>query len=270
MNFYKRFIGDYHRDTGHLSMIEHGAYALLLDHFYASEKPLPIDVQRLYRLTMAVSDEDRSAVDYVLECFWRKTVAGWVNLRALQEIENARKFSADQKARADKRWSGDRPGNAETIPDHMPDEYPNDASHSHSQTPQPKPKPKPQPQPDSDDSAHLPARPDEKLDFELFKAVYPKRSGAQPWARAVKAANARVKEGATFIAMIEGAARYAEFCDAADKTGTEFVMQAATFLGPEQHFLEPWETASARTPANFRNAEAAQRLLDSRKEPRND
>ena len=60
MNFYKRFIGDYQRDTGHLSMIEHGAYALLLDHFYASEKPLPIEPQRLHRLTMATPSGERA------------------------------------------------------------------------------------------------------------------------------------------------------------------------------------------------------------------
>ena len=83
MIFYKRFIGDYKRDTGHLSMIEHGAYGLLLDYFYASEKPLPIYGQRLYRLTMAASDGERAAVDYVLESFWRETGDGWINSRAL-------------------------------------------------------------------------------------------------------------------------------------------------------------------------------------------
>ena len=79
------------------------------------------------------------------------------------------------------------------------------------------------------------------LDFEWFKAVYPKRSGSQPWMRAVKAANARIKEGATFDAMVEGAYRYAAYCEAIDNTGTQYVMQAATFLGPEQHFLEAWD-----------------------------
>ena len=36
MIFYKRYLGDYQRDTGHLSMLEHGAYTLLLDAFYAT------------------------------------------------------------------------------------------------------------------------------------------------------------------------------------------------------------------------------------------
>ena len=41
MNFYKRFIGDYQRDTAHLAMLEHGAYTALLDAYHATEKPLP-------------------------------------------------------------------------------------------------------------------------------------------------------------------------------------------------------------------------------------
>ena len=74
--------------------------------------------------------------------------------------------------------------------------------------------------------------PSNYFDFRIFKAAYPERSGRQLWPAAIRAANARLKEGATFQAMIEGAARYAAHCDALDETGTQYVMQAATFLGP--------------------------------------
>jgi hypothetical protein len=37
-----------------------------------------------------------------------------------------------------------------------------------------------------------------------------------------------------------GAQRYAAFCDATNKTGTEFVMQAATFFGPDKHYENDW------------------------------
>lgn len=83
-------------------------------------------------------------------------------------------------------------------------------------------------------------------DFEEFKAAYPKRQGSQPWTRAMKAANARIRAGHSFDEMIEGAQRYAAFCDATDKTGTEYVMQAATFLGPERHFINPWTIPQER------------------------
>ena len=37
--WYPHYPGDYGRDTGHLSLIEHGAYRLLLDHCYMTAKP---------------------------------------------------------------------------------------------------------------------------------------------------------------------------------------------------------------------------------------
>ena len=211
MMFYKRFIGDYRKKTARLTPLEHGVYGLLLDEYYATEGPLPLDAGELANIVGARTNADNAAIQKVLDRYFTKTNAGWVNDRGLEEMDSARKFSAEQKARIEKRWNGKGSGNTETVPD----EYRSDT--------------------------RLPTRPDEKLDFEPFKAVYPQRSGAQPWAKAVKAANARIKEGAHFSAMVDGARRYAAFCEAADKAGTEYVMQAATFLGPEQHFLEAWD-----------------------------
>ena len=59
MNFYKHYIGDYQRDTGHLSLAEHGAYRLMLDAFYATGKPLPADKKALYRLLRAATAVER-------------------------------------------------------------------------------------------------------------------------------------------------------------------------------------------------------------------
>ena len=53
-------------------------------------------------------------------------------------------------------------------------------------------------EPESDPAIRLSARSDvDGANFSVFKAAYPKRGGTQLWARAVKAAKARVKEGAT-------------------------------------------------------------------------
>ena len=121
------------------------------------------------------------------------------------------------------------------------------------------------------DSARQAARPDIDpgcpFDFELFRSFYPKRGGSQPWKKAVKAANARIKEGAQFSDMIEGARRYAEYCDKDGATGTKYVMQAATFLGPEEHYLAAWTPPFSKAESvNARNAKAAQEFLDSREE----
>jgi hypothetical protein len=73
-----------------------------------------------------------------------------------------------------------------------------------------------------------------------FKLAYPERAGDQGWRKAVKSAHARIAEGHTTAEFIEGAKRYSAFCQSTGKTGTEYVKQAATFLGPDKPFLQPW------------------------------
>lgn len=91
MNFYKHYIGDYQRDTGHLSLAEHGAYRLMLDAFYATGKPLPSDKKALYRLLRAATGIERRAIDIVSSQFWEMTSAGLINRRAALEIDKAAK-----------------------------------------------------------------------------------------------------------------------------------------------------------------------------------
>lgn len=84
--------------------------------------------------------------------------------------------------------------------------------------------------------------------FLDFKLAYPERHGDQGWRKALRAANARMAEGHTPQEFIGGAQRYAAFCAATGKTGTEFVKQAATFLGPDKAFLLPWEIPASAMP----------------------
>ncbi|WP_082889538.1 helix-turn-helix domain-containing protein [Methylomonas koyamae] len=81
---------------------------------------------------------------------------------------------------------------------------------------------------------------DTEMQFEIALSKYPARSGGNPTKRALKAWNARIKEGRSAQELIDGVIRYAAWCDANAKTGTEFVKQAATFFGPDLHFAEPW------------------------------
>ena len=86
-------------------------------------------------------------------------------------------------------------------------------------------------------------------DFNEVWEMYPKRAGANPKLRAAMAYDKRfsesgpseVNEHETLNAMFFGTARYAKFCKSTGKTGTEYVMQAATFFGPERHYLETWK-----------------------------
>ena len=76
--------------------------------------------------------------------------------------------------------------------------------------------------------------------FEFLWKIYPKRAGSNPKKKAY--AQYKVRSiGSTFHNMHKGTKSYKEFCDATGKTNTEFVMQAATFFGPEKHYLESWD-----------------------------
>lgn len=84
MNYYKRHLGDYAKDAGHLSLLEHGVFTLLLDRYYSSERPLTAD--DALRICRARSSEERAAVDYVLATFFEQTPDGFRNKRADAEI----------------------------------------------------------------------------------------------------------------------------------------------------------------------------------------
>lgn len=88
MNFFKLYVGDYQRDTAHLSITEHGAYMLMLQHYYATEKPLPTG-KALHRMLRVQDKAERDAIDAVASQFWRETPEGLVNDRADAEIRKA-------------------------------------------------------------------------------------------------------------------------------------------------------------------------------------
>lgn len=98
MNYFDLYIGDYQLKTAHLTLAEHGAYFLLLQHFYSTEKPLPSDHRVLYRLVRAESKSERDAVDSVLSQFWDTTPEGYLNKRARQVLSKYQEWIAKQRA----------------------------------------------------------------------------------------------------------------------------------------------------------------------------
>lgn len=93
MNFYKKYPGDYLRDTAHLSLAEHGAYSLMLDYHYSTEKPLPKG-RELYRLLRAEKTSERRGIDRVLSEFWVENEDGFIHKRAQKEFEKLDKKRA--------------------------------------------------------------------------------------------------------------------------------------------------------------------------------
>jgi len=89
MNYYQHHIGDYRRDTAHLSLLEHGIYRQLLDTYYLTEEPIPEETQLVCRRLSAKTEEEQKAVETVLsEFFYRDN--GWRHKRCDMELAGYR------------------------------------------------------------------------------------------------------------------------------------------------------------------------------------
>ncbi len=84
-------------------------------------------------------------------------------------------------------------------------------------------------------------------EFEKAKEIYPARDGGQNWAAAARAWRARLKEGYSSEQLLAGTSAYAEFVQRSGRTGTQFVKQAATFYGPDCHFMAHCDATMAAT-----------------------
>lgn len=108
-HWYPKYPGDYARDTGSLSMLEHGAYNLLLDSYYSngpidtkqclSNASLMPDRSRVYRLCGAHTKEEMTAVDNVLMYFFTYKDGLYYQKRADEVIEKQRQ-SYERRAEA--------------------------------------------------------------------------------------------------------------------------------------------------------------------------
>lgn len=113
MNYYSHHLGDYLRDTSHLSILEDGAYRRLLDIYYIREQPLPADMKECCKLARASSKAEREAVSYVLRQFFECTADGYRQHRADDEIARYADKQRKASASANARWkSSERNANA--------------------------------------------------------------------------------------------------------------------------------------------------------------
>jgi uncharacterized protein YdaU (DUF1376 family) len=114
MHYYQFNIGDYIKNTLHLSLMEDLAYRRLLDLYYDSEQPIPNDIPRLARRLRLESQ----VVQIVLDEFFTLTDEGYKNHRADLEIASYHEYMAKQKANGSK---GGRPKRTQEKPTGNPD-----------------------------------------------------------------------------------------------------------------------------------------------------
>ncbi len=104
MNYYEHHLGDYLRDTAHLSMLEDGAYRRLIDAYYIRCTPLPIAKKDCYRLVRAAKKNERESVDAILKEFFYLAEDGWHHKRCDAEIARFLDKKGKARASAEARW----------------------------------------------------------------------------------------------------------------------------------------------------------------------
>lgn len=120
----------YERDAGHLSYIQDSAYRRMLDLYYKTGEPLPLDHSIVYRSCRAMERGERAAIDYCLGHFFEREEDGYHNARADAEIAKAEGISEKRAEAASGRWGKTAPGtrrqrveNAKKVATHTDEEW---------------------------------------------------------------------------------------------------------------------------------------------------
>ena len=89
MHYYKKNIGDYRRNTIHLSLLEHGVYSQLIDQYYLKEgvgfdKP----VESIARLIGARTEDEVAVVSVILDEFFTETDSGYIHNKCDENLKD--------------------------------------------------------------------------------------------------------------------------------------------------------------------------------------
>lgn len=246
------FPRDFIAATRAMRIAERCAYRELLD-FQWELGVLPNDPARLARLIGFTDTEFADAWPGIKHKFV-EAAGGLVNkrleehrVRALEQREKKRRAADSTNAKRSAKRDGERSQEGTTLRDA-------------SATP-----PSPSPSPVVREIAsQSPGDDDFAKNFATLKSLYPKRSGDQRWPSAEKHIRARLREGSTWIEILDGVRRYAEWVRAAGKEGTELVKQAASFVGTDKGFLEAFDIPSnangTRKPSSQPRLSAIERV----------
>jgi uncharacterized protein YdaU (DUF1376 family) len=112
--WYPRYPGDYQRKTAHLSLLEHGCYTVLLDHYYSTGKPLPANADVLQRVCRAFAEAEISAMRSVLDQFFTFRNNGYHNDRADDELLKRSEIRIKRQSAAANRHAKDEQNASKT------------------------------------------------------------------------------------------------------------------------------------------------------------
>lgn len=92
------YLGDYLADTGHLSMAHHGAYLMLMTHYYSTGRPIKANAKQLLFICKANGKQDESTVMEVLEEFFILRDGLYYHERIERELQKAAELSEKRRS----------------------------------------------------------------------------------------------------------------------------------------------------------------------------
>lgn len=208
------YVPDYLADTGHMSAAEHGAYLLLIMHYWQNGR-LPDDDKKLARIARMTPDEWADVRETVAEHFYD----GWKHKRVDAELAKAdevmSKRSAAGKAGASARH-GKRKANAKQT--HTPSPSPSQKEDSFSARAR-DPEPEALPPLDANGRAGIHA------EFDQFMDAYPEKIGR----KAASVVWPEARRSADLQTILDGLEHYVR-----NKPPDRNWMSPATFLENER------------------------------------
>lgn len=206
------YVSDYLGDTGHLSTVEHGAYLLLIMHYWQAGS-LPGDDAKLARICRLHADEWAAIRETIAEFFDEDWTHGRIEAEMAKASEIINKRSAAGKAGASARY-GKCYGKRSDLPKQ---------THSH---PQPHPPSHLQEELEKDISS------DFDSDFEAWYAAYPRHEAKGQARKAYRTARKKADGGTLLAGAHNASARYVN-------SEKRFIPSPATWLNGERWLDDP-------------------------------
>jgi uncharacterized protein YdaU (DUF1376 family) len=218
------YIADYRADTMHLGAAEHGAYLLLIMHYWQTGS-LPTEDKLLARIASMTPKQWKNARPVVKKFFDEE----WTHSRIEKELTKA-KTKYEQRALAGKRGGEAKAKNKQ--PDSNASD-PIENSQSGNVATSYQPQPQPQRRIEKKDIRVVASATHPNFFDEFWKA-YPRRKGANPKVPARKKFEAIVRSGTDSGEVIASAKKYAEEIRSAGQERSIYVAQALTWLNQQR------------------------------------
>lgn len=105
MHYFNFQIKEWVANTAHLTPEEEGVYLRLINYYYDSEKPFPLDVQEFMAILRKLRlTNHKEMVIAIVDEFFTASEQGWIHQRCDVEISKYRLMADAGKRGAEKRW----------------------------------------------------------------------------------------------------------------------------------------------------------------------